>query len=216
MSSPEGEPDPWTIPDLPDAGRMEYDPRIENDPEPEWVRRITYDDEDGIELTAGLPRNFSGKEEDATRWILSMKAYFSINRETYNDKAQTLVTLNKMRTRRGATFSEGWYLKLDNNDIPPDQKTFAKLDEDFHQTFIPKGLEDRAHQEVYSLSMEQFKGDFNQYASTFRLAQVYSGIYLDSILVDTLQWGVSNQLAMMMTSTALPLGQKKTGWRWEQ
>ena len=62
------------------------------------------------------------------------------------------------------------YLKLENDDVPPDQKTFAKLDEDFHQTFVPRDLEDQAWQEVYSLSMEQFKGDFDQYASAFWLA----------------------------------------------
>ena len=49
-----------------------------------------------------------------------------------------------MGTGRGATFAKGWYLKLDNDDIPLDQKTFVKLDEDFHQAFIPKDLEDRA------------------------------------------------------------------------
>ena len=64
--------------------------------------------------------------------------------------------------------------------------------------------------------MEQFKGNFDQYASTFRPTQACSGINLDSILVDTLQWGVSNKLAIMMTAAALPLGQEKTGWRWEQ
>ena len=121
-----------------------------------------------------------------------------------------------MSVGRGATFAEGWYLKLTNHDIPLDQKTFAKLDEDFHWTFVPKDLEDQAHQEVYSLSMEQFKGDFDQYTSAFRLAQACSRIDLDSILVDTLQQGVSNQLAIMMTAAALPLGQEKTGWRWEQ
>ena len=51
-------------------GRIEYDRQVEEDPEPEWVGRITYDDEDGVELTTGLPGNFSGKEENATRWIL--------------------------------------------------------------------------------------------------------------------------------------------------
>ena len=62
-----------------------------------------------------------------------------------------------------------------------------RLDEDFHQTFIPKDLEDWAHQEVYSLSMEQLKGDFDQYTSAFRLAQACSRINLDSILIDALQ-----------------------------
>ena len=76
------------------------------------------------------------------RWILAMKAYFIINKETYDEKAQTLVTLNKMSTGRGATFAEGWYLKLTNNGISLEQKTFEKLDKDFHQAFIPKDLED--------------------------------------------------------------------------
>ena len=64
--------------------------------------------------------------------------------------------------------------------------------------------------------MDQFNGDFDQYTTTFRLAQVQSGINLDSILVDTLQQGVTNQLAIMMTATTLLEGQDKTGWKWEQ
>ena len=140
----------------------------------------------------------------------------TVSRETYDEKPQTLVTLNNMSTERGATFTEGWYLKLANNDIPPNQKTFTKLDEDFHQAFIPKDLEGWACQEVNSLTMEQFRGDFDQYSSAFRLAQAWSGIDLDSILVDALQWGVSNQLAIMMTTSVLPFGQEKTGWKWEQ
>ena len=122
-------------------------------PELEQIRRITYDEEE-VELTAGLSKDFSGKEEDAMRWILAMTAYFIINEDTYNEKAQILIMLNKMSTGRGATFAEGWYLKLTNNDIPSDQKTFLKLNKDFHRAFIQKDLEDRACQEVYSLTME--------------------------------------------------------------
>ena len=187
MSSPEGEPDSWTTPDLPDAGRMESNPWVKDYPDYEQIRRITYDDEDRIELTTGLPKNFSEREEDATRWILSMKAYFSINGGTYDEKVKMFVMLNKMSIGKGATFAKGWYLKLTNNNIPHDQKTFEKLDEDFYRAFIPKDLEDQACQELYSLSMEQFKGNFDQYSSAFRLAQACSGINLDSILVDTLQ-----------------------------
>ena len=35
--------------------------------------------------------------------------------------------------------------------------------------------------------MDQFNGDFDQYATTFSLAQAHSGVDLDSILVDALQ-----------------------------
>ena len=64
--------------------------------------------------------------------------------------------------------------------------------------------------------MDQFRGDFDQFATAFHLAQVHSSIKASNILVDTLQGGVTNQLATMMTATALPMGQEKTGWKWEQ
>ena len=64
--------------------------------------------------------------------------------------------------------------------------------------------------------MDQFDSDFDQYVTAFRQAQVCSRVDLDSILVDVLQWGVTNQLAVMMTTTTLPEGQDKTSWKWEQ
>ena len=54
--------------------------------------------------------------------------------------------------------------------------------------------------------MDQFNGYFDQYTTAFKLAQACSGIDIDSILVDALQRGVTNQLAIMMTTTALPEG----------
>ena len=112
--------------------------------------------------------------------------------------------------------NKGWYLKLINTAIPKSEKTFKKLCNAFEETFIPKDIKDWACQTVYSLSMDQFNGDFDQYATAFRLAQAHSKVNLDSILVDALQWGVTNQLAVMMTATTLPEGQEKTGWKWEQ
>ena len=92
-----------------------------------------------------------------------------------------------MSTGRGATFTKGWYLRLASNNIPHNQKTFEKFNKDFHWAFILRDLQDQAFQEVYSLTMEQFNGNFDQYASAFRLAQAHSGINMHSILVDTLQ-----------------------------
>ena len=62
--------------------------------------------------------------------------------------------------------------------------------------------------------MDQFNGDFDKYSTTFKLAQARCGVDDDSILVDALQQGVTQQLAVMMTTAALPDGQ--TSWRWEQ
>ena len=64
--------------------------------------------------------------------------------------------------------------------------------------------------------MDQFNGDFDEYPTAFKLAQADCRVDDDSILVDALQRGVTQQLAIMMTASALPNGQEKTGWRWKQ
>ena len=107
-------------------------------------------------------------------------------------------------------------MMLANLVIPESEKTFKKLCKAFEAAFIPKDIKGRACQTVYSLSMDQFNGDFDKYSTAFKLAQVYSEVDDDSILVDALQRGVTQQLAIMMTTATLPNGQEKTGWKWEQ
>ena len=144
-----------------------------------------------------------------------MKAYFVINEKVYTEDATTvLIFLNKLSKGRGATFTEGWYMKLANPRIPDSEETFKKLCKAFEEAFVLKDLKDRAHQTIYSLSMDQFNGDFNEYSTAFKLAQARCRVNDDSILVDALQRGVTQQLAIMMTATVLPDGQ--TSWRWEQ
>ena len=111
---------------------------------------------------------------------------------------------------------EGCYLKLVNKAIPNSEKTFKKLCKVFKEAFIPKDIKDQAHQTIYSLSMDQFNSDFDQYATAFRLAQGCCRVDTNSILVDALQQGVTNQLAIMMTTATLLVGQEKTEWKWEQ
>ena len=62
--------------------------------------------------------------------------------------------------------------------------------------------------------MDQFNGDFDKYSTAFKLAQVRCGVDNDSILVDALQRGVTQQLVVMMTAAALP--DTQTSWKWEQ
>ena len=64
--------------------------------------------------------------------------------------------------------------------------------------------------------MDQFNGDFDEYSTVFKLAQAHCGVDDNSILVDALQRGVTQQLAVMITATTLPDRQEKTSWKWEQ
>ena len=140
------------------------------------------------ECKAGLPEDFSGKNDDATRWLLAMKAYFIINEKVYTEDAITiLIFLNKLSMGRGATFTEGWYMKLANPGIPNSEKTFKKLCKAFEEAFVPKDLKDQAHQTIYSLNMDQYNRDFNKYSTAFKLAQACCRVDDNSILVDALQ-----------------------------
>ena len=84
------------------------------------------------------------------RWILAM-AYLMMNGPKYSDSTQVLVMLNKMTKGQGGTVAEGWYIKLSNNKIPAEEKTFSKLLDGFTKAFVLKNLEDQAHQSIYSL-----------------------------------------------------------------
>ena len=185
-----------------------YEPAEDNRMEVALMSRPT-------EFKAGLPEDFSGKNDNATQWLLAMKAYFIINEKVYTEDATTiLIFLNKLSKGRGATFAKGWYMKLANPGIPDSEKTFKKLCKAFKEAFVPKDLKDWACQTAYSLNMSQFNGDFDEYSTTFKLAQACCRVDDNSILVDALQQGVTQQLAVMMTAAALPDGQ--TSWKWEQ
>ena len=140
------------------------------------------------EYKAGLLEDFSGKNDNATCWLLAMKAYFTMNDEIYKDEKTTvLIFLNKLSKGRGGTFAKGWYLRLANLAIPESEKTVKKLCNAFEETFIPKDIKDQACQTVYSLNMDMFNRDFDEYATAFKPAQACSRVDLDSILIDALQ-----------------------------
>ena len=89
------------------------------------------------ELKASLPGNFSGKEEDVNLWLLVMKAYFAMNPTLYDEKNKILAFLNKMDVGQGQSFTEGWLMKCTNEDTKDEDQTFAKIETDFIEKFIP-------------------------------------------------------------------------------
>ena len=122
-----------------------------------------------------------------------------------------MVFLNKLTKGRASTFAEGWYMKLTNPSIPDSEIMVNKLYVAFEKTFIPRDIMDQARQDIYSLSMNQLNGDFDQYSIAFKIAQARSEIHDNHLLIDALQRGVTYQLAVMMTRATLPRGQEETG-----
>ena len=123
-----------------DKEQMESSKEDYKDPKPKtmWIGRIN--DEPTV---AGEPDNFSGKGEDTLRWLLTMKAYFGINQDYYNDERKIImIFLNKLTTGRAGTFTEGWYLRLNNPSTPDSEQTADKLYDDFEKTFILRDIQD--------------------------------------------------------------------------
>ena len=121
--------------------------------------------------------------------------------------------LNKLNKGRAVHFAEGWYAKLLD---PEEEISTEECLEAFEKAFALRDIQDRAQQDLNSLTMKQFNGDFDQYSIAFKLAQGQSRLNDDRFLVDTLQRGVSYQLAVMMTRVPLTNGQRDNGWKWEQ
>ena len=174
------------------------------------IGRIKNDEE---ELLAE-PSSFSGEGKDAKRWLLAMKAFFWVNKKEFIDQRKAVtVFLSKLNKGGAVHFAEGWYAKL----LDPEEEISAEeCLEDFEETFTPRDIKDRARQDLNSLTMKQFNGDFDQYSVAFRLTQGQSGLNDDQLLVDALQRGVSYQLAVMMTGVPLTDKQRENGWKWEQ
>ena len=174
------------------------------------IRRIDNDEE---ELLVE-PSSFSGEGKDAMRWLLTMKAFFWVNRKFFtNQRRAVTVFLSKLEEGRAAQFTEGWYMKLLNQG---EEISAEECLEAFEETFCPRDLKDQAQQELNSLTMKQFNGDFNQYSIAFKLAQGHSRLDNDGLLVDTLKRGVSYQLAVMMTRVPLNEEQRENRWKWEE
>ena len=128
------------------------------------------------ELKATLPTDFSGKNDNATRWIKAMKAYFTLNTTLYSsDAAKIMTTLNKMSGGRGAPYAETWYDKMADSTIPNTKKTFNKFTVDFESTFYPFDTKITTHNQLRALRQWSFKEKdgstndvFQQYITNFQ------------------------------------------------
>ena len=136
-----------------------------------------------------------------------MKAYFMINAAHYptNDH-KVMTTLNKMSEGRGALFAEGWYYKINDVNIPAEEKTFDKLEEDFQQTFTPTGIKDDARRQLERLKQRTADTNgFSSYVSDFRLAAAKAGFAeTNYTLIDYFIKGLNTRLIEMVLSMENP------------
>ena len=156
------------------------------------------------ELKASLPRNFSGREEDANLWLLAMKAYLTMNPSLYEEKEKNkiLAFLNKMGVGHSKSFAKGQLMKCASPNVCDKDQTFTKIEADFIEKFIPLDQASKAWHTLAHMTMEEepFKGDFHKFKSKFKLKAAQSGITDEHILMDVLGRAVSANLTFKMTA----------------
>ena len=163
------------------------------------------------ELKAALPTDFSGKNDDATRWIKAMKAYFVLNATLYSsDTAKIMTTLNKMSGGRGAPYTETWYNKMADNTVPNAKKTFDKFIEDFESTFYPFDTKITAHNQLRALRQRSFKekdsstnDGFQQYITDFQNLSMKAGTKEEFNLISQFSLRLDQKLSEMILSMSL-------------
>ena len=171
------------------------------------------------ELKATLPSDFSGKEDDATRWIKAMKAYFTLNTTLYSsDAAKIMTTLNKMSGGRGAPYTETWYDRMTDTNVPNSEKTFDKFVDDFETTFYPFDTKITAHNQLCALRQRSFKekdsstnDGFQRYITDFQNLSMKAGTKDEFNLISQFSLGLDQKLAeMILSMSSVPTTSK--GW----
>jgi hypothetical protein len=165
-----------------------------------------------VELKAALPADFSGEPADAMRWIKAIKAYFALNATIYStDDAQVLTALNKMGKGRGVSYSEMWYDRMADANIPPSEKTFAKFQKNFESTFFPFDTQATSRYELSKLTQNSFRrpdgindDGFQKYITDFQNLSSKAQISDERTLCDQFSVGLDSQLTTMILSMSSP------------
>ena len=171
------------------------------------------------ELKTALPADFSGKNDDATRWIKAMKAYFTLNSTLYSsDAAKIMTTLNKMSSGRGAPYAKTWYDKMADTSITNSKKTFNKFTADFESTFYPFDTQVTTHNKLLALRQTFFKeksGEtndrFQQYITDFQNLSMKSGMKEELSLISQFSLRLDQKITSMILSMS-PIPTSVKGW----
>jgi hypothetical protein len=164
------------------------------------------------ELKAGLPNDFSENAEDTACWLLAITAYFSMNQSIYNnDTKKTLTALNKMSKWRGKFFSEAWYYKIANDDIPGNEKMWCTLQTDFKDMFCSFDQKASAHHCMTRMMQKKTPEGFQDYVTLYQLAVAQSGMLDNIAIIDGLCRGLDKELVQMVLSMKDPQTDLK-GW----
>ena len=148
-----------------------------------------------------------------------MKAYFTLNATLYSsDAAKIMTTLNKMSGGRGAPYTETWYDRMADTNVPNSEKMFDKFVDDFETTFYPFDTKITTHNQLCALRQRSFKekdgstnDGFQWYITNFQNLSMKAGTKDEFNLISQFSLGLDQKLAEMILSMS-SVSTTSKGW----
>jgi hypothetical protein len=144
-----------------------------------------------VELHAGAPVAFDGNIRKASRWLHSVKAYFTVNATVYStDEKKVVTTLAYMTEGTASSWLDTFYQVCEGRTAK--YGTWADFEKEFWEMFIPANARIVVLNKIQKL--KQLGRSLTSYVAKFRSLVVVANVKESHILIHMFNLGLNDNL----------------------
>jgi hypothetical protein len=144
-----------------------------------------------VELHAGAPVAFDGNIRKASRWLHSVKAYFTVNAAVYStDEKKVVTALAYMTEGTASSWSDTFYQVCEGRTAK--YGTWADFEKEFREMFIPTDVSIVALNKIQKL--KQLGRSLTSYVAEFRSLVAVANVKESHVLIHMFNLGLNNDL----------------------
>jgi hypothetical protein len=144
-----------------------------------------------VELRAGAPVAFDGNIRKASRWLHSVKAYFTVNAAVYSTNEKKVVTaLAYMTEGTASSWSDTFYQVCEGRSSK--YGTWADFEKEFREMFIPADASIVALNKIQKL--KQLGRSLTSYVAEFRILVAVANVKESHVLIHMFNLGLNDEL----------------------
>jgi hypothetical protein len=151
------------------------------------LRMSTHD----TELCARAPVAFDGSIKKASRWLHSVKAYFTVNATVYNtDEKKVVTALTYMTEGTASSWSDTFYQVCEGRMAK--YGTWANFEKEFRDMFVPANASIVALNKIQKL--KQLQKSLISYIAEFRSLVAVANVKESHVLIHMFNLGLNDTL----------------------
>jgi hypothetical protein len=144
-----------------------------------------------VELRAGAPVAFDGNIRKASRWLHSVKAYFTVNAAVYSTNEKKVVTaLAYMTEGTASSWSDTFYQLCEGRTAK--YGTWANFEKEFWEMFIPADASIVALNKIQKL--KQLGRGLSSYVAKFHSLIAVANVKESHVLIHMFNLGLNDDL----------------------